>query len=104
MLKRALACLGRLRGEWALASISLAKDVGFEFFVLNASAIVLVDDLEEGVDVLALDRDLKLGDQVGHLVDGQEAALIQIKVAEDFLKQRRVLARKLEHSRLHLPQ
>ena len=104
MLKRALACLGRLRGEWALASISLAKDVGFEFFVLNASAIVLVDDLEEGVDVLALHRYLQLRDQIRRLIDCQRARLIQVEVVKDLAQKLGVVPRQLHDSGLYLSQ
>lgn len=68
------------------ASVSLAKNVCFEFVVLNATRVVLVDDFEERVHVLALHGDLQLCDQVRHLVDCQEATLIQIEIVEDLLQ------------------
>jgi hypothetical protein len=62
---------------------SLAKDVGFEFVVFNATAVVFVDDLEEGVNVLSLNGNLKFGDEVCHFVDGKVTALVQIEIVED---------------------
>ena len=34
---------------------SLAEDIGLKFFVFDATTVVFVDDLEEGVDELAFD-------------------------------------------------
>ena len=75
---------------------SLAEDVGFEFVVFNSSAVVFVDDLEEGVDVLSLNGNLELCDEVCHFVDGQVTTLVQIEIVEDLFKESRVALGKLK--------
>lgn len=75
---------------------SLAENVGFEFVVFNSSAVVFVNNLEEGVDVLSLDGNLELGDEVSHFVDGKVTALVQIEVVEDLSKESRVALGKLK--------
>ena len=82
-------------------SLALAEDVLLELIVLDPARVVRVDDLEEGVDELALDADLQLGDQVGHLVDRQVPALVQVEVIKDLLQELRVLASELPHARLN---
>lgn len=75
---------------------SLAEDVGFEFVVFNSSAVVFVDDLEEGVNVLSFNGNLELGDEVSHFVDGEVTTLVQIEVVEDLSKESRVALGKLK--------
>jgi len=81
---------------------SLAEDVGLELVVFNAARVVHVDDLEEGVDVLALNRNLELGNEVGHFVDGEVATLVQIEIVEDLSKEGGVAASQLENAGLDL--
>jgi hypothetical protein len=50
-------------------SYSFVKYVEFKLLERYVSRIVLINELEEGVNVLAVDRDLELGNHVGHLVD-----------------------------------
>jgi hypothetical protein len=80
---------------------SLAENVGFEFFVFNSATVVFINNLEEGVDVLPLDRDLELGDEVGGFVNSEVAALVQIEIVEDLSKESRVTASQLENARLN---
>lgn len=70
----------------------MAKNVSFKFREFNSSGVVFVNSLEERVDVLALDRDLQLGNQVSHFIDGEVARLVQVKVAKHFFKQFGVFA------------
>ena len=84
-----------------VSSLALAEDVLLEFVVLDAARVVGIDDLEEGVDELALDADLQLGDQVRHLVDRQVSALVQVEIVKDLLQELRVLAGELPHARLN---
>ena len=74
----------RVSGD-AIHSLLVSEDVGFEFFELDATGVVFVDYLEEWVDVLSFDGNLKFGDEVGYFVDCEVPALIQIKVIEDLL-------------------
>lgn len=69
-----------------------SENVLLEFIVLDAARVVCVDNLEEGVDELALDGDLQLGNEIGDLVNGEVTALVQVEVVEDLLKELRVLA------------
>ena len=62
----------------------------------------MVDHLEEWVDVLSLDRDLKFCNKVGDLVNGQVTALIQIEIIEDLLQESWILSSQLEDARLNL--
>lgn len=80
------------------------QDVLLKLVVLDAARVVHVDHLEEGVDKLALDGDLQLSDQVGHLVDGEVAALVQVEVVEDLLKELWVLAGQLPNAALNFAQ
>ena len=80
----------------------MAENVALELSVFNAARVVCVDDLEEGVDELALDRNLQLGDQVGDFVDGEVAALVEVEVVEDLLEELRVLTGELPNARLNL--
>ena len=70
----------------------LAANVLLELVILDATRVVCINHLEEGVDELALNRNLQLSDKVGHLVDGQVTALVQVKVVEDLLQELGVLA------------
>lgn len=69
-----------------------SENVLLEFIVLDAARVVCVDNLEEGVDELALDGDLQLGNEIGDLVNSEVTALVQVEVVEDLLKELRVLA------------
>jgi len=80
----------------------VAANVGFELFVLDSARVVGVDHLEEGVDVLALDGDLELGNKVGHLVDGQMAGVVEVKVVENLAQEGGVVTAKLEGTGAHL--
>ena len=83
---------------------SLTQNVGFELCVLDAARVVSVNHLEEGVDELALNGDLQLGDQVGDLVDGEVAAGVQVEVVKDLLQEGRVLSSQLPNARLNFAQ
>ena len=73
-----------------------------ELCVLDGARVVRVDDLEEGIDEFALDRDAELGNQVSHFVNGEALAAVQIEIVEDLAEKVGVVASKLEHAGLHL--
>lgn len=83
-------------------ALSFGENVGLKFVVLDAATVVLVYNLEEGVDVLALDGDLQFCNQIGHFVDSEVAALVQVEVLENLLKESWVFARQLEDAGLDL--
>ena len=60
--------------------------VSLKLFELNGSRVVGINYLEEWVDVFPLNGDSELGNQVGHLVDGQGLGSIQVKIAEDLFQ------------------
>lgn len=78
MLTISLPCSYRVVSQLGLHFLSslALENVGLELLVLNAAGVVGVDHLEEGVDVLALNTDLQLGNKVSYLVDGQVSALV----------------------------
>lgn len=80
----------------------VATDVGRELVKFNATRVIGVDDFEEGVDVLTLNANLKLGNQVGHFVNGEVPALVQVEVVENLFEEVGVLAGKVPHATLHL--
>ena len=82
--------------------LSLSEDEGLELVILDSSAVVLVDDLEEWVDIFSLDGDLELGNEVGNLIDGQVTALVQVEVIKDLLEELWVLAGQLKDARFDL--
>ena len=83
-------------------SLLVGQDVSFKLVVLNSSRIVDVDDFEEWVDVLSFDGNLKLCNEIGHLVNSQVAALIQIEIVEDLLEEGGVTTGQLEDTALYL--
>ena len=89
----------RVSGD-AFQCCSFTENVGFEFVVFDSSGVVHVHDLEEWVDVLSFDRDLKLRDEICHFVDCEVAALIQIEVIEDLLQEAWFAAGKFKHATL----
>ena len=93
---------GSVLDPFLWVSRSFAEDIGLKLFVFDATTVVFVDDLEEGVDELALDGDLQLRDEVGDLVDGEVTTLVEVKVVEDLLKEGGVASGQLEHASLHL--
>ena len=74
----------------------IVENVSFKLFVFNSAGVVGVDNLEEGVDVLSLDRNLKLCNQVCHLINCKVSTLIQIEVAKDLLEEFWVTAGQFE--------
>jgi Ca2+-binding EF-hand superfamily protein len=52
------------------------EDVGFKLIVFDSARVVDIDDLEERVDVLSLDRNLEFCDQSGHLTIDEVTNLI----------------------------
>lgn len=82
-------------------SALLVKNVGFEFIVFNSTRVVDVDHFEEWVDVFPFDGNLKLCNQVGHLIDCEMSTLIQIKVIEDLLEEFWVAASQFEDTSLY---
>lgn len=80
----------------------MAENISFKFGELDASGVVFVNSLEKGVDVFALDGNLQLGNQVGNLINGEMARLVQVEVTENLFKQFRVLARQFENTSAHL--
>ena len=89
----------RLGHELSSCSL-LAEDVGLELSVLNAARVVSIYNLEEGVDKLALNRNLQLSDKVGDLIDGEVTTLVEVEVVEDLLKELGLLAGKLPNAGL----
>ena len=82
-----------------LSSCSLlAEDISLKLSVLNTARVVSIYNLEEGVDKLALNRNLQLCDEVGDLIDGEVTALVEVKVVEDLLEELRVLTGQLPHA------
>lgn len=84
--------------------LALAQDVSLELLVLNATRVVLINDLEEGVHILTLHTNLQLGNQVSHLIDCQGTRLVQVEVVEDLAQKVGVSASQLHDSILHLSQ
>ena len=78
-----LVFTSRVSGGIKYSSLLVVENVGFKLVVFNSSRVVDIDHLEEWIDVLSFDGDLELGNEVGHLVDGEVAALIQIEIVED---------------------
>ena len=83
-------------------SLLIGQNVSFKLVVLNSTGVVHVDDLEEWVDVLSFDRNLKLCNEIGHLVNSQVTALIQIEIVEDLLEEGWVTTGQLEDTALYL--
>ena len=83
-------------------SLLIGQDVSFKLVVLDSSRIVDVDDFEEGVDVLSFHRNLKFCNEIGHLVNSQVAALIQIEIVENLLEEGGVTTGQLEDTALYL--
>lgn len=79
----------------------MAEDISFKLSEFDASGVVFVNGLEEGVDVLAFDGDLKLGNQVSHLIDREMARLVQVEVTEHFFKRFRVFTCQFENTGAH---
>lgn len=84
------------------ASLFASKDVSLKFFVLNSTGVVLVYHLEEWVDILSFNRNLKFSDQIGNFVDSKVTTLIQIEVIENLFEEGRVLSGQLEDASLNL--
>lgn len=80
----------------------VAGDEGNKLVKFDAARVIGVDDFEEGVDVLTLNANLKLGNQVGNFVDGEVSALVQVEVVENLFEEVGVLAGKIPHATLHL--
>ena len=78
--------------------VSFAENVSLEFVVLDATGVVFVDHLEEGVYILPLDRDLKLGDEVSDFVNSEVTALVQVEVVEDLAEEGGVASGELENA------
>ena len=89
----------RISGGFS-ASLSV-KNVALKFLVFNSTRVVDVDHFEEWVDVLPFDGNLKLCNQVGHLIDCEMSTLIQIEVIEDLLEEFWVAASQFEDTGLH---
>ena len=83
-------------------SLLVVEDVGLKFIVFDSARVVDVDDLEEWVDVLSLNGDLKFCNQVGHLIDRKMSTLIQIEIVEDLLEEGWVTAGQFEDTALNL--
>ena len=81
---------------------SLPGNVRLKLVELNTTWVVCIDYLEEWVDVLALNRNLQLRYQVGDLINGEVATLVEVEVVKDLLKERWVLARELPNAWLDL--
>ena len=78
------------------------EQVWFEFFILNCTRVVGVNDLEVWVDEFSLDRDSQFSNQISHLVDGQTLTSVQVKVVEYFPEESWVVLCQLENSWFYL--
>lgn len=81
--------------------LSFAENVSLEFIVFDATCVVFVDHLEEGVYILPLDRDLKLGDEVSDFVNSEVTALVEVEVVEDLAEEGGVASGELENAGFH---
>ena len=84
------------------ASLFATKDVSLKFFVLDSTRVVLVYNLEEWVDILSFNRNLKLSDEVGNFIDSKVTTLVQIEIVEDLFEEGRVLSGQLKDTSLNL--
>ena len=84
------------------ASLFAPKDVSLKFFVFNSTGVVLVYNLEEWVDILSFNRNLKLSDEVGNFIDSKVTTLVQIEIVEDLFEEGRVLSGQLKDTSLNL--
>ena len=62
----------------------------------------MVYNLEEWVDILSFNRNLKFSDQIGNFVDSKVTALIQIEIIENLFEEGRVLSGQLKDASLNL--
>ena len=62
----------------------------------------MVYNLEEWVDILSFNRNLKYSDQIGNFVDSKVTTLIQIEIIENLFEEGRVLSGQLEDAGLNL--
>ena len=83
------------------ASLFAPKDVSLKFFVLDSTRVVLVYNLEEWVDILSFNRNLKLSDEVGNFIDSKVTTLVQIEIVEDLFEEGRVLSGQLKDTSLN---
>lgn len=65
----------------------MAEDVSLKLFVFNATGVVGIDDLEEWVNVLALNGNLQFCDEVGYFINGEVATLVEVEVAENLAEE-----------------
>ena len=62
----------------------------------------MVYNLEEWVDILSFNRNLKFSDKIGNFVDSKVTTLIQIEVIENLFEEGRVLTGKFKDASLNL--
>ena len=62
----------------------------------------MVYNLEEWVDILSFNRNLKFSDQIGNFVDSKVTTLIQIEIIENLFEEGRVLSGQLKDASLNL--